>query len=114
MSNGSAHEAINCLGAVLGGSLAGIDKSNQFVAAAGQYYNFALMEQQYYNKTNGENMVLNYTATQSGYTFWYEVFPPLLFCQLLGFSRISIIFQMNSKLNTYTQHANLVNDILGP
>jgi len=84
MNNGSAHEAINCLGAVLGGSLAGINKSNQFVAATGQYYNFVLMEQQYYNKTNGENMVLNYTSTQSGQTFWYEVFPPLLFCQLLA------------------------------
>ncbi|MGD0597055.1 MAG: dockerin type I domain-containing protein [Sedimentisphaerales bacterium] len=84
MSSGGAHEAINCLGAVLGGSLAGINKSNQFVAATGLYYNFVLMEQQYYNKTNGENMVLNYTSTQSGQSFWYEVFPPLLFCQLLA------------------------------
>jgi hypothetical protein len=84
MFTGNAHEAINCLGAVLGGSLAGIDKSNQFVAAKGLYYNFVLMEQQYYNLANGENMVLNYTDTESGHTFWYEVFPPLLFCQLLA------------------------------
>ena len=84
MHSGDAHEAINCLGAVLGGSLAGIDKSNQFVAATGLYYNFVLMEQQYYNLANGEDMVLNYTWTQSGQTFWYEVFPPLLFCQLLA------------------------------
>ncbi|MGA2916291.1 MAG: hypothetical protein ABSE89_09730 [Sedimentisphaerales bacterium] len=84
MHSGGSHEAINCLGAVLGGALAGIDKSNQFVAATEQYYNFALMEQQYYNLTNGEDMVLNYTSTQSGQTFWYEVFPPLLFCQLLA------------------------------
>ncbi len=84
MHSGDAHEAINCLGAVLGGSLAGIDKSNQFVAATGQYYNFVLMEQQYYNLANGEDMVLNYTWTQSGQSFWYEVFPPLLFCQLLA------------------------------
>jgi hypothetical protein len=84
MTGGGTHEAINCLGAVLGGSLAGINKSNQYIAATGQYYNFALMEQKYYNKTNGENMVLNYTWTQSGQTFWYEVFPPVLFCQLLA------------------------------
>lgn len=84
MSNGGSHEAINCLGAVLGGALAGIDKSNQFVAATGQYYNFVLMEQQYYNLANDQNMVLNYTSTVSGQTFWYEVFPPLLFCQLLA------------------------------
>jgi hypothetical protein len=84
MSSGDAHEAINCLGAVLGGALAGIDKSNQFVAATGLYYNFVLMEQQYYNLENGEDMVLNYTSTQSGQSFWYEVFPPLLFCQLLA------------------------------
>jgi hypothetical protein len=84
MHSGGAHEAINCLGAVLGGALAGIDKSHQFVAATGLYYNFVLMEQQYYNLANGENMVLNYTSTDSGHTFWYEVFPPLLFCQLLA------------------------------
>jgi hypothetical protein len=84
MHSGNAHEAINCLGAVLGGALAGIDKSNQFVAATGLYYDFVLMEQQYYNLANGEDMVLNYTWTQSGQTFWYEVFPPLLFCQLLA------------------------------
>jgi hypothetical protein len=84
MNSGNAHEAINCLGAVLGGALAGIDKSNQFVAATGLYYNFVLMEQQYFNLANGEYMVLNYTWTQSGQTFWYEVFPPLLFCQLLA------------------------------
>jgi hypothetical protein len=84
MNNGGEHEAINCLGAVLGGALAGIDKSNQFIAATGLYYNFVLMEQQYYNAANGENLVLNYTSTDSGQTFWYEVFPPLLFCQLLA------------------------------
>lgn len=84
MHSGNAHEAINCLGAVLGGVLAGIDKSNQFIAATGLYYNFVLMEQQYYNLANGEDMVLNYTSTDSGQTFWYEVFPPLLFCQLLA------------------------------
>jgi hypothetical protein len=84
MSSGGAHEAINCLGAVLGGALAGIDKSNQFIAATGLYYNFVLMEQQYFNLRNGEYMVLNYTSAQSGQTFWYEVFPPLLFCQLLA------------------------------
>jgi hypothetical protein len=85
MSSGGAHEAINCLGAVLGGALVGIDKSNQFVmATGGQYYNFVLMEQQYYNLANGEDMVLNYTSTDSGHSFWYEVLPPLLFCQLLA------------------------------
>ncbi len=82
-TGGMAHESINVMGAVLGGSLVGIYKSHQYVASTGQYYNFALMEQQYYNKTNGENMVLNYSSTQSGQTFWYEVMPPVLFCQLL-------------------------------
>lgn len=83
MNGGMTHESINVIGAVLGGALVGIDKSNQYVESTGQYYNFALMEQQYYNKTNGENMVLNYSSTQSGQTFWYEIMPPVLFSQLL-------------------------------
>ena len=75
-TTGSNHESINCIGAVLGAGLTGIDKSNQ------NGYNFALMEQNYYNKSNGVNLVLNRSNTGTGGTFWYELFPSVLYLQL--------------------------------
>ncbi len=79
----NGHEAINCLAAVLGASLCGIDKSNQWSQGLNSYKDWVLMEGQYFNKTTGENLVLNYTATDSGNTFWYDIFPGMLYSQLL-------------------------------
>ncbi len=74
-ASGSNHEAIASLGAVLGATVAGIDKS------AGSH-NWVSMCEQYYNRTNGQNLVLNYTSTISGSSFWYELWPHILFYAL--------------------------------
>ncbi|HEV2830154.1 MAG TPA: hypothetical protein VGW76_21320 [Pyrinomonadaceae bacterium] len=71
----TGHEAINCLGAVLGATISGIDK------AQGPH-NWVLMEEQYFNRKNGENLILNRTSTHSGQSFWYEVWPHVLFYAL--------------------------------
>ena len=70
------HEAITCLGATLGATIAGIDK------ARGPH-NWVLMAEQYFNRKNGEDLVLNRTSTRSGQTFWYEVWPHILFYALV-------------------------------
>ena len=70
------HEAITCLGATLGATIAGIDK------ARGPH-NWVLMAEQYFNRKNGEDLVLNRTSTRSGQTFWYEVWPHVLFYALV-------------------------------
>jgi uncharacterized repeat protein (TIGR02543 family) len=77
-TGGTAHESINCMAAVLGATLVGIDKSNQ----NGQ--NYVLQEEQYFNSTQGENIVMNTVATDSGHTFWYEWFPGVLYAQLVS------------------------------
>lgn len=75
-TGGTAHEGVTCMGSVLGATLVGIDKSNQ----GGK--NYVQMEQCYYNSASGEGLVLNNTFTHTGQTFWYEVFPGIVFCQL--------------------------------
>ena len=71
------HESINCIAAVVGASLVGIDKSGP---AGG---NFVRMCQKYFNKDNGQRLYLNHTACGTGQSFWYEAHPSLLFAQLL-------------------------------
>lgn len=75
-TRGAAHEAVTCLGSILGGTYAGIDKRAQ------DGYNYVLMGQNYYNTRNGQNLVLNNTSTTSGNTFWYEIWPHILFYSL--------------------------------
>jgi hypothetical protein len=75
-TSGNAHEGINCMAAVLGASLVGIDKSNQ----AGK--NYAQMEQCYYNSASGEGLVLNNVYGDTGNTFWYDVYPGILYTGL--------------------------------
>jgi hypothetical protein len=72
----TSHEAINCMGAVLGATISGIDKYHG-------PHNWVLMEEQYFNGKNGENLVLNRTSTHSGQSFWYEVWPHVLFYALV-------------------------------
>jgi hypothetical protein len=71
----TSHEAINCMGAVLGATVAGVDKSRG-------PNNWVLMIEQYFNRKNGENLVLNRTSTHSGQSFWYELWPHVLFYAL--------------------------------
>jgi hypothetical protein len=68
-----SQEAINMMASVLSATLVGIDKSNQ----NGQ--NYVKMLQTFYNKDNGENVILNNPSTVSGQSFWYELLPQILF-----------------------------------
>jgi len=72
---GSKHEGITVMGAVLGATFAGIDKSR------GEH-NWVLMCEQYVNRRNGLNLVLNRVNTETGQSFWYEIFPHILFYAL--------------------------------
>ena len=87
----TGHEAINCLGAVLGATISGIDK------AQGPH-NWVLMEEQYFNRKNGENLILNRTSTHSGQSFWYEVWPHVLFYALVD--RYPMAGQMEAIMKT--------------
>ena len=69
-------EAINLLPAVIGASLAGIDKSDQFG------YNWPLMCEEFFNKRPEENVYLNGPVASSGHDWWYETMPNVFFYQL--------------------------------
>ena len=69
-------EAINILPAIVGASLAGIDKSNQ------NGVNWSLKAKEFFNKANGQNVYLNGYATNSGHDWWYDVMPNVYFYQL--------------------------------
>ncbi len=69
-------EAINILPAVVGASLAGIDKSNQ------NGRNWVAMTKDFFNLENGQNVYLNSYFTTSGNDWWYDVMPNVYFYQL--------------------------------
>lgn len=69
-------EAINCLPAVIGASLVGVNKSNQ------NGTNWVQMCQEWFNKANGENVYLNSSASNTGDDWWYETMPNIFFYQL--------------------------------
>jgi hypothetical protein len=66
------HEAVASLGAVLGGTLVGIDKS------AGPN-NWVAMSREYYVDRNSQFIVLNNPFEASGKSAWYETYPSILF-----------------------------------
>lgn len=70
------HEAINTVSAVLGATLAGVDKSNQ------NGHNWVGMIEAYFNTDNGERLFLNRTNLKAGRTFWYELYPHILLYSL--------------------------------
>ncbi|MGB9808553.1 MAG: hypothetical protein ACPLSA_00720 [Caldanaerobacter sp.] len=72
-----SQEGINCIAAVLSATLVGIDKSSQ------RGYNYVKMTQTFFNKENREYLVLNNPFTTSGKSFWYEIFPHILFYGLV-------------------------------
>ncbi len=72
----SGSEAINVLPSLVGASLVGNDKSNQY----GQ--NWLLMSQDFFNKANGENIYLNNAGSSSGSDWWYDLMPNVFFYQL--------------------------------
>jgi hypothetical protein len=69
-------EGINVLPSLVGASLVGIDKSNQFGK------NWILMSQDFFNKNNGELLYLNAPSTTSGGDWWYDMMPNVFFYQL--------------------------------
>lgn len=75
-SDPASAEAINCLPALIGASLVGIDKSNQ------NGNNFVLMAEEWFNKINGENVYLNHPSAITGDDWWYETMPNVFFYQL--------------------------------
>jgi hypothetical protein len=70
---GANHEGITCIAAVLGASLVGIDKSSQ------NGHDWVDMLEDYYNSANGLNLVLNSTNGATGSSFWYEIYPSVLY-----------------------------------
>jgi hypothetical protein len=79
-NKGMFHEALATMGAVLGASLVGINKSSQ------QNRDYVGMLKNYFNKETGWNIMMNNTCPEvallgGGYgrDWWYDVYPNLLF-----------------------------------
>ncbi len=70
------NEAINVLPSLVGATLMGIDKSDQFGR------DWLLMSQDFFNKANGENLYLNNAGASSGQDWWYDMMPNVYFYQL--------------------------------
>jgi len=78
-NKGMFHEALATMGATLGASLVGIDKSKQ-------QYDYVGMLKNYFNKETGWNIMMNNTCPEvallgGGYgrDWWYDVYPNVLF-----------------------------------
>ncbi len=69
-------EAINVLPAVIGATLAGIDKSTQSI------HDWVLGCEEFFNRRPEENVYLNGPTAQSGDDWWYAVMPNVFFYQL--------------------------------
>jgi hypothetical protein len=69
-------EAINVIPAVVGATLAGIDKSDQ------NDHNWVLGCEEFFNRRPEENVYLNGPTAQSGDDWWYAVMPNVFFYQL--------------------------------
>lgn len=79
VNNGENHEALGALGAVLGATMVGIDKSDQ------DDRNYVRMLRNYFAKDNGWNVIQNFTNKGAhigggyGNDFWYEIHNNVLF-----------------------------------
>ncbi len=69
-------EGINVLPAVVGASLAGLDKSDQ------NGENWVLMCEEWFNNRPQENVYLNHPVSSSGHDWWYDTMPNIFFYQL--------------------------------
>lgn len=72
----SGGEGVNCLPAIVGASLVGIDKSNQ------HGMNWVAMCKEWFNNRPDENVYLNQPRASSGNDWWYETMPNIFFYQL--------------------------------
>ncbi len=78
-NKGAFHEALTSMGAILGASLVGIDKTKQ-------QHNYVSMLKNYFNRDTGWNIMQNNVSPEAGANgggygrdWWYDVFPNLLF-----------------------------------
>ncbi len=69
-------EGINFIPSVIGATLSGINKSEQFG------HNWALMSEDFFNRRTDENIYLNNSNSSSGHDWWYETMPNVFFYQL--------------------------------
>jgi hypothetical protein len=69
-------EGINVLPAVVGATLAGVDKSDQ------DGDNWVLMCEEFFNNRPEENVYLNGWVSNSGNDWWYDTMPNIFFYQL--------------------------------
>jgi hypothetical protein len=72
---GARHEGINTMGAVLGATVSGIDKRRQA-------HDYVAMCEAYYGRRSGLDLVLNDVEAGTGGSFWYEIWPSILFAAL--------------------------------
>ena len=68
-------ESITCMGAVLGATLVGLDKSRQ-------EHDYVRMCEAWFNSRNGLDLVLNLQQQETGGSFWYELWPHIVFYAL--------------------------------
>ncbi|NLV42219.1 MAG: hypothetical protein GXY15_13470 [Candidatus Hydrogenedentes bacterium] len=68
-------EAVTCIAAVVGASLVGIDKR-------GPTHDYVRMCEAWQNTKNGLGLVLNTFEQETGGSFWYELWPQMLFAML--------------------------------
>ena len=71
-----ADEAINCMAAILSATLVGINKSNQ------GGYNWVEMCENWYNIDTEQYIYLNNRHATADSSFWYVLFPNIIFYQL--------------------------------
>ncbi|MDH7559539.1 MAG: FlgD immunoglobulin-like domain containing protein [bacterium] len=69
-------EAINVLPAVIGATLVGVDKRNQWG------YDWVVMCEEFFNRRPEENVYLNSPVASSGQDWWYDTMPNVFFYQL--------------------------------
>ncbi|NQT87897.1 hypothetical protein HQ560_14110 [bacterium] len=79
-TSGPHHESITSMGAVLAATVAGVDKRRQ-------RHDYVLMCEAYYTVANGERLVLNGVHARSGGSFWYEIWPHIVFYALADSAR---------------------------
>ncbi|MEZ5042830.1 MAG: LamG-like jellyroll fold domain-containing protein [Saprospiraceae bacterium] len=72
----NGREAINILPSLVGASLVGIDKTDQFGR------NWVKMSQDFFNKSNGQFIYNNNAGGRSGSDWWYDLMPNIYFYQL--------------------------------
>jgi len=87
-SHGTQAEAINIIPSIIGSTLVGIDKSNQFGV------NWVESVEDFFNRKNGQNVYLNGTSTHSGNDWWYDIMPNVFFYQLYSLYPGTINFDL--------------------